>query len=83
MTIEVTYYPLINQTEITDAQLAYIRPLLVARSGVVHSKTDIDALLVSGSPFYQYNASTGTISFNPNIPFNTDESINVVYGTNP
>ena len=81
MTIEVTYYPLINQTEITDAQLAYIRPLFVARSGVVHSKTDIDALLVSGSPFYQYNASTGTISFNPNIPFNTDESINVVFKT--
>ena len=82
MTLSVTYYPLIGQTSITDAQLAYIRPLLVARSGVEFN-IDKDFLNEGGGNFCLYTASTGTISFNENQPFNTGESINVVYGTNP
>lgn len=87
MTVKKTYYPLglpaVENSGITDAALAYVQPLMVSRSGVVFSLTENDALLISGSPFYQYTPSTGTITFNPNIPFESNESINVIYETNP
>ncbi len=79
MTVEKTYYPLPTLNTITDSGFAYTQIYMVARSGVVHSQSDVDADLVSGSPFYAYDQSTGTITFNPNIPFNENESINVVY----
>jgi len=82
MTVEKTYHPFTGLSEITDAPLAYTSIYMVARSGVVHSQSNLDADLISGSPFYAYDQSTGTITFNPNIPFNENETINVVYETN-
>lgn len=81
MTLSKTYYPFTGNFEITDATLAYSHILMVSRSGTVFSETDVDATLVSGSPFYQYIPSAGTITFNPNIPFLDNESINIVYET--
>jgi prophage tail gpP-like protein len=81
MTLSKTYNPFQGLSEITDATLAYSHILMVARSGVVFNYTDVDGTLVSGSPFYQYTPSAGTITFNPNIPFNENETINVVYET--
>lgn len=82
MTVEKTYYPQgypVVNNEVTDAALAYVKPLMVARSGVEHSLTDIDALLLSGQPFYQYIPGSGTLVFNPFNPFQQDESINIIY----
>jgi len=79
MTVEKTFYPSPTLNEITDAAFAYTQIFMVARSGVVHSQSNLDADLISGNPFYAYDQSTGTITFNPNIPFNENESINVVY----
>lgn len=87
MVIKKTYYPIglpaVENTGISDAALAYVQPLMVARSGVVFNLTDNDGVLISGNPFYKYTPSTGTIQFNPNIPFESNESINVIYETNP
>ena len=83
MVLSKTYYPLATLYSITDANIAYCKILMVARSGTVFSQTDVDATLVSGSPFYQYTPSAGTITFNPDIPFLDNESINIVYDTNP
>lgn len=87
MVVKKTYYPIglpaAENIGISDAALAYVQPLMVARSGVVFNLTDNDGVLISGSPFYQYTPSTGTITFNPNIPFESNESINVIYETNP
>lgn len=80
MILSVTYYPFTGQTSITDAQLAYIRPLLVARSGVEFN-VDTFALNEGGGNFCLYTASTGTITFNENQPFNPNESVNVVFKT--
>jgi hypothetical protein len=82
MTLNKTYYPLAGFYQITDATLAYCKILMVARSGVVHSQTDVDQILNDGGPFYEYYASLGQIEFNPTNPFNQDESINVVYDPN-
>ena len=83
MVIKKTYYPAglpaVEAYAIVDASLAYVQPLMVARSGTVHSQTDNDAILISGSPFYQYDPFIGSIIFNPNIPFESNESINVIY----
>lgn len=87
MVVKKTYYPAglpaVENSAINDAALAYVQPLMVSRSGVVFSLTDNDALLISGSPYYQYNPSIGSIIFNQNIPFESNESINIIYETNP
>lgn len=81
MTTHKTYYPTLGQSTITDAALAYVKVLEVDRSGVVYNLTDLSVLPTDTGLFCGYNQSTGTIEFL--IPFNTGESINVIYETNP
>lgn len=82
MTIEQTYYPSPGLNQIYDASIAYVKILMVARTGQVHTETDIDATLVSGGLFYMYSPSEGSIIFNPNNPFLSGESVNIIYDPN-
>lgn len=77
MVKEKTYYPLSGFYEITDAALAYVDVLMVARSGVVYNETDISTLPTDVGLFYGHNSATGSIQFL--IPFESNESINVIY----
>lgn len=85
MTTRKTYYPIglpsTETTSITDSALAYVKILEVDREGVVYSLTDLGSLPTDTGLFFGYNASLGRIQFL--IPFQTGESINVIYETNP
>lgn len=83
MTLRQTYYPLVDATSITDAAIVYSRMLLVSREGVVYDViSGPNEVLFLGSRQVHYNPSTGVIKWNPNIPFNQGESINIVYDPN-
>lgn len=83
MTTEKTYYPTAGTNVVIDASIAYIKPLMVSRSGMVHNLTTDSGLVNSDDNFYSYTSATGTLTFNVNYPFNTDESVNIIYETNP
>jgi hypothetical protein len=54
----------------------------VARSGVVYDViTNVNDIMITSRQVH-YNPSTGVIQFDANIPFNEQESINVIYDTN-
>jgi hypothetical protein len=56
--------------------------LFVARSGVVYDViTNVNDIMITSRQVH-YNPSTGVIQFDANIPFNEQESINVIYDTN-
>jgi hypothetical protein len=82
MTLSKTYYPLPTLYSITDANLAYCKMLLVARSGVEFN-VDTTGLNEGGGNYCLYTPSTGTITFYDQQPFLDNESINIVYDTNP
>jgi hypothetical protein len=83
MVLRKTYYPqglpITESTQVYDASLLYIQPLMVSRSGMLFNLTDNDALLQNGGLFYQYSPSLGMLTFG--IPFNDGEDIEVVYKT--
>jgi hypothetical protein len=56
--------------------------LFVARSGVVYDViTNVNDIMITSRQVH-YNPSTGVIQFDANIPFEEQESINVIYDTN-
>jgi hypothetical protein len=56
--------------------------LFVARTGVEFDVlTSVNDISVNTRQVH-YNPSTGVLQFDPNIPFNEQESINVIYDTN-
>lgn len=83
MTTEKTYYPTAGLYQVIDASIAYIKPLMVTRSGMVYNLTTNMALVNSTDNFYSYTLASGTLTFDINNPFNPNESVNIVYETNP
>lgn len=82
MTLRQTYYPLPNESFVVDASIAYVKMLFVARTGVEFDVlTSVNDISVNTRQVH-YNPSTGVLQFDPNIPFNEQESINVIYDTN-
>lgn len=82
MTLRQTYYPLPNESSVVDASIAYVKMLFVARTGVEFNVlTSVNDISVNTRQVH-YNPSTGVLQFDPNIPFNEQESINVIYDTN-
>jgi len=84
MTVEKTFYPSPTLNQISDAAFAYTKVLMVAREGVnfdiLVSNDDVpglDTRQVLHQPAY------GVIVFSGGLPFNENESVNVVYETNP
>lgn len=80
MTLRKTYYPQgypIVNGQITDPALAYVKILEVDRSGVVYAVRDLNNVPTDTGLFCGYTPSTGTIEFL--IPFQQDESINIIY----
>ena len=82
MTLRETYYPIPGERKIFDAAIAYVKMLFVARNGVEYDVlTSINDIMINTRQAH-YNPSTGVIQFDPNIPFEEQESINVIYDTN-
>jgi hypothetical protein len=82
MTLRQTYYPIPTQSSVFDSAIAYVKMLFVARSGVVYDViTNVNDIMITSRQVH-YNPSTGIIQFDANIPFNEQESINVIYDTN-
>ena len=83
MTTRLTYYPTVDTSSIADAAIVYSKMLLVSREGVVYDVlTSINDIPITTRQVL-YNPGTGVLQFNENIPFNSGESINIVYETNP
>ena len=82
MTLRETYYPIPGESNIFDAAIAYVKMLFVARNGVEYDVlTSINDIMINTRQAH-YNPSTGVIQFDTNIPFEEQESINVIYDTN-
>jgi hypothetical protein len=82
MTLRQTYYPIADTTNIFDAAIVYSKMLFVAREGVVYDVlTSVNDVLLNTRQVH-YNPSTGVLQFNADIPFNSGESINIVYDPN-
>ena len=82
MTLRETYYPIPGESNIFDAAIAYVKMLFVARNGVEYDVlTSINDIMINTRQVH-YNPSTGVLRFDANIPFNEQESINVIYDTN-
>ena len=82
MTLRETYYPIPGESNIFDAAIAYVKMLFVARNGVEYDVlTSINDIIINTRQVH-YNPSTGVLQFDANIPFNEQESINVIYDTN-
>ena len=82
MTLRETYYPIPGESNIFDAAIAYVKMLFVARNGVEYDVlTSINDIMINTRQVH-YNPSTGVLQFDANIPFNEQESINVIYDTN-
>ena len=82
MTVRKTYYPFEGDLSISDSSLAYVKILMVTRSGL---QFNVIPYTSSFPPPDErtclYNNSDGSIVFV--INFNSNESINVIYETNP
>ena len=83
MTTRKTYYPLPGGIDILDAALAYVKVLEVDRSGVVYDIINSNNDVFLNSRQVRYASAFGALVFNDQIPFNENESINVIYETNP
>lgn len=82
MTLRQTYYPVPGESNIFDNAIAYVKMLFVARNGVEYDVlTSVNDIMINTRQAH-YNPSTGVIQFDPNIPFEEQESINIVYDTN-
>ena len=82
MTLRQTYYPVPGDSNVFDAAIAYVKMIFVARNGVAYDViTNVNDILITNRQVH-YNPSTGVIQFDANIPFEEQESINVIYDTN-
>ena len=83
MTVEKTYYPSPTLNEITDAAFAYTKVLMVAREGVTYDilVSNNDLAITSRQVLHQ--PAYGAMYFTSEIPFNENETVNIVYETNP
>ena len=82
MTLRQTYYPTVDTSSIFDAAIVYSKMLFVAREGVVYDVlTSVNDIIINTRQVH-YNPATGVLQFNSNIPFNSGESINIVYDPN-
>jgi hypothetical protein len=71
-----------GDSNVFDAAIAYVKMLFVARNGVAYDViTNVNDILITSRQVH-YNPSTGIIQFDANIPFEEQESINVIYDTN-
>ena len=67
MTVQKTYYPLANLSQVIDADLAYVQILMVSRSGVLYFSDDDVTWLSDTGLFCQHLVSLGIIDFG--VPF--------------
>jgi hypothetical protein len=81
MTFEKTYYPIQGENSISDSVLAYNNLLMVAREGVTYDiiVSNNDIAFTSRQVLHQ--PAYGIIYFNSDVPFNPNESVNIVYET--
>jgi hypothetical protein len=82
MTLRETYYPIPGESSILDGAIAYVKMLFVARSGVEFDVLTSPNDIIINTRQVHYNPSTGVLQFDANIPFEEQESINIVYDTN-
>jgi hypothetical protein len=83
MTLEKTYHPAEGLSSIYDASIAYTKMLMVAREGVLYDIIESNDDILITSRQVRHSPTNGELAFDSNIPFNLNESINIVYGTNP
>jgi hypothetical protein len=83
MTTKKTYYPAEGLTSIYDGSIAYTKMLMVAREGVLYDIITTNNDILLNSRQVRYSPGLAELSFNADIPFNLNESINIVYETNP
>ena len=83
MTVEKTYYPTITTNYIFDSALAYTKLLMVAREGVTYDilVSNNDIAITNRQVLHQ--PAYGVMYFTSEIPFNENETVNIVYETNP
>lgn len=83
MTVEKTYYPTITTNYIFDSALAYTKLLMVAREGVTYDilVSNNDIAITNRQVLHQ--PAYGAMYFTSEIPFNENETVNIVYETNP
>lgn len=83
MTTEITYHTIINTNYIYLAALAYTKVLMVAREGVTYDilVSNNDIAITNRQVLHQ--PAYGVIFFNSDVPFNQNETVNIVYETNP
>lgn len=82
MTIEQTYYPSPGLNQIYDATLAYVKVLMVARSGTVYDVLISNNDISINTRQVLYQPSFGALVFNSEIPFISGESVNIIYDPN-
>lgn len=83
MTVEKTYYPTITTNYIFDSALAYTKLLMVAREGMTYDilVSNNDIAITNRQVLHQ--PAYGAMYFPSEIPFNENETVNIVYETNP
>jgi len=83
MTVEKTFHPFAALNEITDAAFAYTKVLMVAREGVTYDILVSNNDIAIGNRQVLHQPAYGVLLFNVDIPFNQNETVNIVYETNP
>lgn len=83
MTTKKTYYPSEGLTYIYDGSIAYTKVLMVAREGVLYDIITTNDDILLNSRQVRFSPGLAELAFNTDIPFNANESINIVYETNP
>jgi len=83
MTVELTYYTTINTNFIYSASLAYTKVLMVAREGVTYDILVSNNDIAIGNRQVLHQPAYGALFFSGDIPFNLNETVNIVYETNP
>lgn len=81
MTIEKTFYPSATLNQITDAAFAYTKVLMVARDGVTYDILVNNSIISLTSRQVLHQPANGVLYFD--FPFIQNESVNIVYETNP
>lgn len=81
MTIEKTFYPGATLNQITDSAFAYTKVLMVARDGVTYDILVNNNIISLTSRQVLHQPAYGILYFD--FPFIQNESVNIVYETNP
>lgn len=81
MTTENTYSTILGGNNILDASIAYTKMLMICREGLVMDiiVSNDDLVITNRQALFQ--PAFGIIQFN--TTFNQNETINIVYETNP